>query len=75
MTDKKEVTISRRGVNDCIKVIFAKFIYCTNYEIDDLYPIFKRRIHQVDVPHKLFECNGCGRCRVITNYIPDNQLL
>lgn len=41
---KKEVKISRKGIDDCTKMIFAKFIYCSNYEIDDLYPMFKRRL-------------------------------
>jgi hypothetical protein len=72
--DKKEVTISRKGVDDCTKMIFAKFIYCSNYQINDLYPMFKRRLHEVNVLHKLFEHNGCDERRFITNPISDDQL-
>lgn len=65
MMDHKEVTISRKGVDDCTKILDAKFIFCSNYTINEyVYPMFKRRVQVFDVDHKTYECEGCGRFAV-----------
>lgn len=62
LMDKKEVTISRKGVDDTTKIIEAKFIFCSNYVIDELsFPMFKRRVQFIDIDHKMYNCEGCGR--------------
>lgn len=62
MMDHKEVTVSRKGIDDCTKIIQAKFIFCSNYKIEEfLYPMFLRRLCLFDVEHRLFTCQGCGR--------------
>jgi len=59
--DKKEITISRKYMDDTTKLIKAKFIFCSNYLFDEtLYSMFFRRLCMFHVEHKMYTCTGCG---------------
>lgn len=59
LMDHKEVTISRKGVDDTTKIIKAKFIFTSNFYIDQ-YPMLQRRVNFLDVDHRTYECDGCN---------------
>jgi hypothetical protein len=61
----KECTISRKGVDDRIVTLKAKFIFTSNYPIPGDLNMFKRRINHFYIDHRLHECIGC-----IQAYIP-----
>jgi len=59
LMDHKEVTISKKCVDDRTIVCPARHIYISNYAIPVDYPMFLRRVKVITVSHRLYECEGC----------------
>jgi len=67
--DKKEVSISRKFMDDKIVTSKAKFIFTSNFNVSTNYNMFLRRIKYIYIEHKMYDCTGCQQ-----PFIPDNQL-
>lgn len=58
LMDSKPVTISKKYEDDKTLVIRAQFIFTSNFPIGSN-EHFRRRVKEVYVQHKMFECLGC----------------
>lgn len=70
---KRLVTLSKKGLDDRTIISNAKFIFCSNFPIPTDYPMFKRRVKELYVQHKMYDCFECLAGYISATEIPGNQ--
>lgn len=57
--DKKPVTLSEKGKNDCTKMFNAQVIFVSNETIPSCMSMLERRVQFFCVDHKMYDCVAC----------------